>query len=151
MALDLALRFPLPPGSAYTLGRAFGVDPAAYSKIWPGLCGHDGLDIICALGTPVVAAHAGVVRLGDEGGSGYGKYIVITKGALSTRYAHLSSQDVTNGAAVAVGQIVGKVGNTGASQGAHLHFEMAVAGTSNPCYLNRQDPMLGLLAGGYQL
>jgi murein DD-endopeptidase MepM/ murein hydrolase activator NlpD len=150
MALDLALRFPIQTGSSYTLGRAFGVDPAAYSKIWPGLCGHDGLDIICAQGTPVVAAHAGTVRLGDESPTGYGKYIVITKGAVSTRYAHLSAQTVANGATVAVGQVIGKVGNTGASQGAHLHFEMMVAETNNPCYLNRQDPMLGLLAGGYQ-
>jgi murein DD-endopeptidase MepM/ murein hydrolase activator NlpD len=148
MAVNLALRFPIPSGYAYTITGLFGVDPTGYSKIWPGLCGHNGLDIACASGTPVLACHSGKVTLGNEGSGGYGKWIVVASGALSTRYAHLSSQDVAAGAMVAAGQQIGKVGDTGTSTGPHLHLEMMIAGTRNPCYLNRIDPCIGLLAGG---
>jgi murein DD-endopeptidase MepM/ murein hydrolase activator NlpD len=148
VAVNLALIFPIPAGHAYALGRPFGVEPAAYSKVWPGLCGHDGMDIVCGAGTPVLACHPGKVTLGND--AGYGLYVVVANGPLRTRYAHLSAQDVASGATVAAGQAIGKVGATGFASGPHLHLEFEVAGTHNPCYLGRQDPMLGLLAGGWQ-
>ncbi|HIR53797.1 MAG TPA: M23 family metallopeptidase [Candidatus Onthovicinus excrementipullorum] len=43
---------------------------------------------------------------------------------LKTRYAHCSSLNVTAGQYVEVGEVIGRVGNTGRSEGAHLHFEV---------------------------
>lgn len=148
---NLALRLPFQPNTTYAITTRFGANPAAYSKVWPGLCGHNGLDFATAAGTPVVAAHAGTATIGDEGSGGYGKYVKLVGADMQTLYAHLSTQSVKNGDAVVSGQVIGMVGSTGTSTGPHLHFEWRVNGAANPCYLNRQDPTIGLLAGGYKI
>jgi murein DD-endopeptidase MepM/ murein hydrolase activator NlpD len=89
---------------------------------------HHGLDFAAAAGTPVHAVLAGVVTsAGSEGG--YGLSVVVRHAdGLTTRYAHLSRIDVRVGQAVAAGTVVGRVGSTGVSTGAHLHFEVVVDG-----------------------
>lgn len=58
-------------------------------------------------------------------GNGYGKYIVIDHGnGISTRYAHLNEVNVEIGEHVVLGQIIGKIGSTGATTGEALHFEL---------------------------
>jgi murein DD-endopeptidase MepM/ murein hydrolase activator NlpD len=94
---------------------------------------HAGLDIAAAEGTPIRAAGSGkVVLLGWTGG--YGNYTCIQhSGSTSTCYAHQSRYGTSMGASVAKGQVMGYVGNTGHSFGAHLHFEVRVNGTpQNP-------------------
>jgi murein DD-endopeptidase MepM/ murein hydrolase activator NlpD len=49
--------------------------------------------------------------------------------SLSTCYAHQSQFGTSLGASVNKGQVIGFVGNTGHSFGAHLHFEVRVNGT----------------------
>lgn len=90
---------------------------------------HEGLDLAASTGSPVVAAELGtVIRAGWNGG--YGKCIEISHGGgMVTRYAHLSSIDVTVGKSVQRGEIIGAVGNTGRSTGPHLHFEVRINGT----------------------
>ncbi len=69
-------------------------------------------------------------------GGNYGNYVLILHDStFSTMYAHLSSVSVSVGDYVSQGQVVGYIGNTGFSTGAHLHFEVRVNG-------NTQDPML---------
>ena len=91
---------------------------------------HDGLDIWtndCA-GKPAYAASNGVVVRADVYG-GYGNCVIIDHGnGLKTLYAHLDSISVKVGDKLSAGDEVGKIGNTGASQGAHLHFEVLVDG-----------------------
>jgi murein DD-endopeptidase MepM/ murein hydrolase activator NlpD len=61
---------------------------------------------------------------------GYGNYTCIQHtGSLSTCYAHQSRFGTSNGAAVQQGQVIGYVGSTGHSTGAHLHFEVRVNGS----------------------
>ena len=99
---------------------------------------HWGVDFSAAFGTPVRAAKSGTVIIANapyqgqnytSHKSGYGNYITIDHGdGTSTTYAHLKYVDVSKGQYVDVGQYIGQVGSTGASTGAHLHFEYAIYG-----------------------
>ncbi|MGW0521654.1 M23 family metallopeptidase [Crossiella sp. NPDC003009] len=81
-------------------------------------------------GDPVLASAAGrVSRVANEGSTSYGRWIEIDHGGgWTSRYAHLSSQEVSVGTQVARGRQIGKVGNTGGSTGAHLHYEQRLNG-----------------------
>jgi murein DD-endopeptidase MepM/ murein hydrolase activator NlpD len=90
---------------------------------------HAGIDIGVPYGTPIHAAASGTVVLAGWTG-GYGNYTCIDHGGgLATCYAHQSSYAVYGGAQVAQGQVIGYVGSTGHSFGAHLHFEVRINGT----------------------
>ncbi len=116
---------------------------------------HKGVDIAGEEGkTNVIAAQSGKVdkivnkcytgKLGC--GDGYGNYIRIAHpDGKYTLYAHLykNSMTVSVGEEVAQGQVIAKVGNTGNSTGAHLHFEVRTSSTQrvNPLgYINKNDP-----------
>jgi murein DD-endopeptidase MepM/ murein hydrolase activator NlpD len=89
---------------------------------------HAGIDIGVPYGTPIHAAASGTVVLAGWTG-GYGNYTCIDHGGgLATCYAHQSSYAVSRGAQVSQGQVIGYVGNTGHSFGAHLHFEVRING-----------------------
>lgn len=61
----------------------------------------------------------------------WGNAVAINHGwGVVTGYAHLSAIDVQLGQVVQQGDVIGKVGNTGLSTGAHLHWEMWVGGNS---------------------
>jgi murein DD-endopeptidase MepM/ murein hydrolase activator NlpD len=92
---------------------------------------HPGVDIGVGEGTPIRAAAAGTVVLqqSEAESGGYGNFTCIDHGGgLSTCYAHQSSFAVSAGESVAQGEIIGYVGSTGYSTGAHLHFEVRIYG-----------------------
>ncbi len=85
---------------------------------------HDGVDIMAATGTDVLAAGRGKVVEADWG-SGFGYYVVIDHGfSYKTVYAHLSAIKVRLGQKVKRGDLVGLVGSTGLSTCPHLHYEV---------------------------
>ena len=87
---------------------------------------HDGVDLVAATGTPVYAAADGIV-IGAAPNGGYGNWIRIDHpGKTATVYGHLSgfAAGIEEGARVSQGELIGFVGNTGRSTGAHLHFEI---------------------------
>lgn len=89
---------------------------------------HGGTDIGNEEGTPVVAANAGRVVMVKELAL-RGKMIVIDHGGgLLSGYGHLSEFAVTEGQDVKGGDVIGAVGNTGLSTGAHLHWEVSSYG-----------------------
>ena len=89
---------------------------------------HTGIDLRGSNGTPIGAAGDGTVILARAWG-GYGNTVVIDHGGgLTTLYAHQSRVEVSSGAKVSAGQIIGHVGSSGLSTGAHLHFETRVNG-----------------------
>lgn len=92
--------------------------------------GHLGIDIAAGEGAPVYAADNGVVTMAQGGWNyGYGNVIQIDHGnGYSTVYAHLSVIGVGVCQSVYAGQWIGSAGNTGNSQGAHLHFEVRQGG-----------------------
>lgn len=63
-------------------------------------------------------------------GGGYGNYVIINHGGnLATLYAHAEDIIVSEGQHVEIGDVLGYVGSTGWSTGAHLHFEVRVNGS----------------------
>lgn len=89
---------------------------------------HDGIDIPAPAGTPIVAAHSGKVIFSGSI-RGYGHTVTIDHGnGLVTRYSHNSVNLVKKGDRVKQGQIVAKVGRTGRTTCAHLHFSVLVNG-----------------------
>lgn len=105
--------------------QAFGENPEDY-KPYGFEGGHEGVDYGAEEGTPVVAAAGGtVIHAGesDAANANYGNYVVIRHAdGKETWYAHLSGWDVSVGDKVKAGDLLGEVGNTGRSTGAHLHF-----------------------------
>lgn len=88
---------------------------------------HNGVDIAKGSSLAIKSAAAGkVTRVSYH--SGYGNYIVIrhtiSGKVYDTLYAHLSSTGVSVGQTVSQGTAIGIMGNTGASMGVHLHFEV---------------------------
>jgi murein DD-endopeptidase MepM/ murein hydrolase activator NlpD len=87
---------------------------------------HKGVDFGVPTGTPIQAAGDGVVEMAGFNGA-YGNYVRIRHGSgYGTAYAHMSriAQGLKNGKHVSQGQIIGFVGSTGRSTGAHLHYEV---------------------------
>jgi murein DD-endopeptidase MepM/ murein hydrolase activator NlpD len=90
---------------------------------------HTGIDISVPYGARIVAAGSGTVIFAGYNG-GYGNFTMIDHGdGLVTCYAHQSRIGVSKGQRVREGETIGKVGSTGMSTGAHLHFEVRVNGT----------------------
>lgn len=83
---------------------------------------HQGMDYRARMGTPVYAVANGTVTAAAYSG-GWGNEVRIKHpSGLTSQYAHLSSMSVHRGQTVKKGQVIGRVGSTGRSTGAHLHF-----------------------------
>ncbi len=100
-------------------GWGYRIDPIYYTQKF-----HYGMDFTAPVGTEVFATGKGIVtKVGWE--QGYGNSIKIDHGyGYETLYAHLSDFNVKVGKAVARGEVIGFVGNTGKSTGPHLHYEV---------------------------
>jgi murein DD-endopeptidase MepM/ murein hydrolase activator NlpD len=102
----------------------FGERYDPFYRVWQL---HAGTDFAAGRGTPIHAAAAGrVIRAGWDGG--YGNYTCLSHGRIkgvgfSTCYGHQSAILVHVGEYVRRGEVIGRVGTTGASTGNHLHFE----------------------------
>ena len=113
-----------------------------------GSSNHKGVDICnVSYSSKIYATKSGKVLIAsmpysdpDGGKSGYGNYVVIDHGGgMSTLYAHMSIVKVSVGQYVTQGDVIGVTGNTGASTGPHLHYEVIHKGVPvNPInYFNR--------------
>ena len=90
---------------------------------------HKGVDISAAYGTPIRAAADGVVETAAME-NGYGREVLLDNGhGIKTLYAHMSGFTVTSGQSVVRGQVIGYVGRSGRSTGAHVHYEVQIHGT----------------------
>jgi murein DD-endopeptidase MepM/ murein hydrolase activator NlpD len=91
---------------------------------------HTGVDWSTSYGTPIFASGNGTIDfVGWEGG--YGKYIRIKHpNGYETAYGHMSAyaKGIEVGKRVRQGQVIGYVGSTGLSTGAHVHYEIKVNG-----------------------
>ena len=85
---------------------------------------HAGIDFAAAYGSPIYATSDGLVSFAGWHG-GHGNFVRLDAGGgLGTGYGHMSRIAVSYGSRVRRGQVIGYVGSTGLSTGAHLHYEM---------------------------
>ena len=122
------------------LKKAFLKSPLEFSRISSGFSNrvhpitgewkaHKGIDFAAALGTPIRASGDGVVDFAGVQG-GYGNFVVLKHWAnYTTAYGHMSrfAPGLRRGMQIKQGDVIGYVGSTGWSTGAHLHYEFRVA------------------------
>ncbi|MBA5688536.1 M23 family metallopeptidase [Rugamonas apoptosis] len=135
-----------------SLKKAFLKSPVEFSRISSGFAmrvhpisgqwkQHKGIDFPAATGTPIRAAGDGVVDF-EGTQNGYGNVIVLKHWAnYTTAYAHMSrfASGIKKGSKVSQGDVIGYVGTTGWSTGAHLHYEFRVGGEAkDPSKMNVQ-------------
>lgn len=126
----------LPASSSSSTGTGFawpasGRITSAFGPRWGAF--HAGIDLGVRTGSNIKASVAGTVTFSGSAG-GYGLLVKISHtGGYETRYAHNSKLLVKPGDKVSAGQVIALSGNTGASTGPHLHFEIRRAGVAlNP-------------------
>jgi murein DD-endopeptidase MepM/ murein hydrolase activator NlpD len=128
-------------GSGPYVKPTSGRTSSCYGWRWGAL--HGGVDIAAPIGTPIYAAHSGVVaRAGTATGFGYAVYIRGDDGAV-TVYGHVNEYFVRAGERVVAGELIAEVGNRGQSTGPHLHFEVHPSGAM---YGDQIDPVPWLRA-----
>lgn len=121
--------YPLPAGTSW-VSCAYGwrIHPITGNRSF-----HTGVDLAAAAGTPIYASKSGTVTVASYTNV-WGYYVTINHGdGSSTLYAHMTRFIVSAGQTVKQGQVIGYVGSTGWSTGAHLHFNIYIGGsTVNP-------------------
>jgi len=105
---------------------------------------HTGVDISAPMGTPIRATADGTVRSAAME-NGYGREVIIDHGHnLETCYAHMSGFTVMAGQTVVRGQVIGYVGMSGRTTGAHLHYEVRIRNTPVNPHKYLRDTLAGL-------
>ncbi|MEC0092649.1 M23 family metallopeptidase [Paenibacillus macquariensis] len=109
------------PTESHVISSSFGYRKDPFTGV---AAYHAGLDISGNTGDPVYAAGAGKVVEAEQGGA-RGLFIKIEHPeGLQTTYMHLSNIKVAVGDSISKGDLIGKMGSTGRSTGAHLHFQV---------------------------
>ncbi|NJN88904.1 MAG: peptidoglycan DD-metalloendopeptidase family protein [Leptolyngbyaceae cyanobacterium SL_5_14] len=157
IALTLKPRLPPVSESSALSGSSPALNPGGWINPNPGSTltsrfrtarrpNHQGVDLAQGRDSPIYASQNGTVSdvqngcppftARDRCGGGYGNRIYLEHAdGYQTRYAHLSAVNVTVGQTVQQGAVIGTEGNSGASRGVHLHFEIRQGGQA----LNPED------------
>ncbi|MGJ3239643.1 MAG: M23 family metallopeptidase [Anaerolineae bacterium] len=118
---DVAWSLPIDTGYSARFGQYRILNQAVQTR-------HTGWDQSAPVGTPVGAMADGIVTFASTLDI-RGNYVLIDHGwGVFSGYAHLSEMTVQRGDAVTQGQLIGMSGNTGRSNGPHLHWEIAING-----------------------
>lgn len=121
---DIHFTWPCPSSGRITSGFGSRSSPTEGAS-----SNHKGIDIGASSGSAIVAAAAGQVVTATYSASA-GNYVMISHGGgVYTVYMHASKLLVSQGQQVKAGQSIAKVGSTGYSTGAHLHFGIRVNGS----------------------
>nr|DAW17349.1 MAG TPA: Membrane protein [Caudoviricetes sp.] len=124
------MQYPFKDGKPRKISSSFGMRTHPITKEKKL---HAGVDMVAAIPPVIVAPENGTVleaRLSDAPGGGYGYYVKLKgKGGREHILAHMTSAlKVKKGDRIVQGTPVGKMGNSGASTGRHLHWEVRVNG-----------------------
>jgi murein DD-endopeptidase MepM/ murein hydrolase activator NlpD len=116
LRLALGEAFIYPVRGRMTSAFGWRRDPFTKTRLF-----HAGMDFSSPHGAPVKAAAAG--RVSATGYNAiYGNFVILTHNTYQTMYGHLSAIKAKKGGYAGQGEVIGLVGNTGRSTGAHLHF-----------------------------
>lgn len=125
-------KFPIRGAHDYgSSGSRFGAPRSGHT--------HKGQDVSASCGTRLVAARGGRVQTRQYQSGGAGYYVVIDGAKTDVDYVYMHLQgpgEIPAGERVRTGELIGRVGNTGASSGCHLHFEL----WSGPGWYEGGDP-----------
>ena len=120
------IQWPFPTGVPISDGFGYRSSPGGI-----GSTNHQGIDFNPGMGAPIQVVADGTVRLAQKSDAGgYGCYVIVDHNVNGLKFASLyghmqcASVAMSKGDSVKVGDLVGKVGSTGTSTGAHLHFEI---------------------------
>lgn len=107
---------------------------------------HAGVDFAGGqgIGHPIHAQAGGTVTHGGPSGGAWGTFVRIKQGIMDYIYAHLNRALVSSGQRVNRGQLIGQMGNTGASTGPHVHYEVRRGGRA----INPMNTISGYANGG---
>ena len=142
------------PDAAKELGQGLG-SPLKDLKVTSGFgmrtdpftgkqAGHGGVDLAGKIGDAIMAPESGIARVvGEAQSGGYGNMVEILndQGKVIHRLAHMSETMIKTGDKISAGSQIGKVGSTGRSTGAHLHWEQFDAASGK-----QVDPLAMLAA-----
>ena len=109
-----------------------GYTYARFDPINSNLGPHRAIDYAAPIGTPVMAVGDGTIEFAGWSSIGYGNFISVHHNdTYTTQYAHLSAfaKGIRKGVKVVQGQVIGYVGSTGHSTGAHLHYQIKKNGS----------------------
>jgi murein DD-endopeptidase MepM/ murein hydrolase activator NlpD len=126
----------------YPISFRFGEAPGWYTKIFGGP--HNGIDISCPEGTPVLGCDKGEVSFSDDIPDSNGKGLILKHTWGVSLYWHLSQNIAKLGNLVEKGSMIGHSGQTGYCTGPHLHFAIKVYGQEIPGMKGWTDPVLYL-------
>lgn len=133
-------------GEGTTIGGLTWLKPTTYSRVsspygwrihpvYGDWRFHNGIDLSASSGTPIVATRSGKVVVAQYSSSA-GYYVTVDhQDGFQSKYLHMTHYIVGVGDYVTAGQVIGYVGSTGVSTGAHLHFTI----TYNGNYVNPAD------------
>lgn len=117
---DNNIKFVMPTNG--TVSSSFGAREVIFEDIDSY---HTGVDIANKKGTNIVSSTDGTVT--KVANNKYnGNFVEITNGRLVTKYAHMDSVSIKQGAVVKAGDLIGYMGETGYATGPHLHFEVVI-------------------------
>lgn len=124
------VQWPIAPASEVSSGFGYRIAPCS----WGCSSDHQGVDFDPGAGTPIAAIADGVVVYAGSESGGLGVHVIVQHQIdgqmVQSVYGHMQygSMAVSVGQTIGRGQLLGKVGSTGASTGAHLHFEIRPGG-----------------------
>ena len=124
----------MPLKSNFRVGARFGAT-GSWSRH------HTGQDFPAPVGTPIYAVASGIVLSPTAGGWAGTNVVIQHSNGGSTLYAHMSRSSVSSGQAVKAGQLIGYVGVSGRSFGAHLHMEYYNPGVTPGKVYDASDPI----------
>ncbi len=121
----------------YPITQSWNERPDIYQARF-GMRGHNGIDIGCPKNTPILSVNDGTVYKTGFDNGGFGNFVKIIHQAsdgsyYKSTYAHLNDYTIKKGDRVIKGQLIGHSGDSGFTDGAHLHFGVA------PCRADGTD------------
>ncbi len=117
------------PLKNFSIGQAGASIGKKINPFYKTVVMHNGMDLLGAIGTDVVASANGVVEVTKRSKRGEGNTVVINhKNGYVTTYSHLGDILVRKGETVNQGDVIGRVGLSGMSFAPHLHYEISFYG-----------------------